>query len=77
MDSAMIKAFEIRERYEKIWMALENVTAVGTGMTSDGRTGIIISMEKDDIVTKNIFPPEIEGVPVELRISGNIDAGSG
>lgn len=55
-------------------MGLERVTAVGTGITSNGKPGIIISLDKEDSATRNIFPPEIEGVPVEVRIAGKIDA---
>jgi hypothetical protein len=75
MDKLLIKAREVKNRYEKIWMGLENVTSVGTGITSKGKPGIIISMEKDNVYVRNIFPPEIEGVQVEIKVSGNIDAG--
>jgi hypothetical protein len=73
MDHNLQRAREIRKRYEDIWMDLEFVTSIGIGLTSSGNTGIIISMEKDDPAIKNIFPAEIEGIPVEVRISGEIN----
>jgi hypothetical protein len=73
MNKLLIKVREVKNRYEMIWMGLEDVTSVGTGITSKGKPGIIISMEKDNVSIKNIFPPEIEGVQVEIRVSGNID----
>ena len=74
MKDPLIKAGEVKNRYSQIWMGLDCVTAVGTGITSNGKPGIIISMEKEDTATRNIFPPEIEGIPVEVKITGEIDA---
>ncbi len=74
MKSSVTKAGEIIKRYEQIWMGLENVTGVGTGKTNDGRTCLVISLVKDDQFTRDIFPSEIEGLPVQVRISGNFDA---
>jgi hypothetical protein len=74
MDKLMIKASEVKNRYEKIWMGIENVTSVGTGITSKGKPGIIISLERDEATVRNIFPPELEGVQLEIVISGNIDS---
>jgi hypothetical protein len=69
-----IKAAEIKNRYEILWMGLKNVTSVGTGKTSDGKTSIVISLAIDDPETRSIFPAEIEDIPLEFRISGDIDA---
>ncbi len=64
------KAAQLKKIYGKIWLGLDKVTAVGTGRTRDGRTGIIISLSSDDQATRDIFPPEIEDVPIEFRITG-------
>lgn len=74
MTNSVNKAEELIKRYKHIWMGLENVTGVGKGKTKDGRTCIVISMTKDDPATRNIFPLEIEGLPIEIRISGEINA---
>ncbi len=75
MKNSIKKALKIRKRYEKIWMGLENVTAVGAGKTKEGKPCIVISMLKEDPATRDIFPQEIEDVPIELIIIGKIDAG--
>lgn len=74
MTNSVNKAEELIKRYKHIWMGLENVTGVGKGKTKDGRTSIVISLSKDDPATRNIFPAEIEGLPIEIRISGEINA---
>ena len=74
MNSSVKKAEEIIKRYAQIWMGLENVTGIGTGKTNDGRICLVISMAKDDQATRDIFPAEIEGLPVEVRIGGKFDA---
>ncbi len=73
MDSSFRKATEIKDRYEVVWMGLKNVTSVGTGKTRDGKSSIVISLAIDDPETKSIFPVEIEDIPIEFRISGDID----
>jgi hypothetical protein len=73
MEDLLKKANMIKKRYEGIWMALDNITGVGTGLTASGIPGIIISMEKEDARTRDLFPPRIEGVPVELKLSGKIN----
>ncbi|MFP4366476.1 MAG: hypothetical protein ACLFQA_05220 [Bacteroidales bacterium] len=74
MTNSVNKADELIKRYRNIWMGLENVNGIGKGKTKDGRYCIVISMVKDDPATRNIFPAEIEGLPVEVRISGEINA---
>ena len=74
MESSLRKAGKIVSRYEQIWMGLKNVSAVGTGKTREGKLCIVISLSRDDPYTRNIFPAEIEGIPVDVRISGKVDA---
>ena len=75
MDNLTKKAGKIINRYKKIWMGLENVSAVGIGKTCDGIPCIIISLSRDDPATREIFPLEIEDIPIEFMVSGTIDAG--
>ncbi len=73
MDYNIRKAKKIINRYEQIWMGLKNVSSIGTGKTSEGRLCIVISLSGDDPKTRRIFPAEIEGIPVEVRIIGKVD----
>ena len=73
MDGSIRKAGKIVSRYEQIWMGLKNVSAVGTGKTSEGKLCIVISLSSEDPYTRSIFPPEIEGIPVDVRITGKVD----
>lgn len=73
MEDSVSKATGIIKLYEKLWLELENVTGVGTGKTKEGRTCLVISLSEDNQATRDIFPAEIEGIPVEFRISGEID----
>ncbi len=72
MTESMGKAKKIKKLYEEIWLELDNVTAVGSGKTKDGRICLVISLSHDDPVTRNIFPREIEDIPIEFRISGEM-----
>ncbi len=72
MDSSHNKAKKIIERYGEIWMGMEYITSVGIGKTDEGDTAIVISLEKDNPSTRDIFPAEIEDIPVRFKISGTI-----
>ncbi len=74
MDEAMDKVRKIKSIYEDIWLELEKVTAVGTGRAKDGRTALVISLSSDDKATKDIFPAEVEGIPIEFRVTGEAEA---
>ena len=68
----MIKA--IKRKYEPIWLALPEVVAVGIGKTSDGATGIIISVRSLTGTVRSSIPSAIEGIPIEIQVSGEIKA---
>ncbi|TVR70458.1 MAG: hypothetical protein EA408_11185 [Marinilabiliales bacterium] len=70
MENSDEQAKMIISRYGEIWMGLDSVTSIGVGKTDEGKTTIIISLEKDIPATRDVFPAEIEGVPVQIRISG-------
>jgi hypothetical protein len=74
MTESMVKVNKIKKLYEEIWLELDNVTAVGSGKTKDGRICLVISLNCDDPATRDIFPREIEDIPIEFRISGGMDA---
>jgi hypothetical protein len=70
----MERLMKIKSIYEGIWLELDKVTAVGEGRTKDGRPALIISLSSDDQATKDIFPAEVEGIPIEFRITGEQEA---
>jgi hypothetical protein len=74
MSNSSKKAKKIIDRYKMIWMTIDNVTSVGTGKTDDGRVCLIISLSEDNEATKELFPAEIEDLPVQFRISRQPDA---
>ncbi len=68
------KAEKILARYKNKWLALENVTSAGIGRTSKGSPCIIISLAQEDNAIREMMPPEIDGIPLEVKVSGEIDA---
>lgn len=74
MDTSLERARKIIKTYRDVWLGLENISSVGTGRTDDGRVCIVISMVKDDPATRDIFPGELDDIPVEFSISGKINA---
>ncbi len=73
MENLQNKAERIKKTYSDIWLGLDHVAAVGTGTTNDNQICIVISLEEDDESTRNIFPKEIEDIPVEFKITGKLE----
>ena len=73
MESTDEHAKKIINRYEEIWMGLDGVTSVGLGKTAEGAASIIISLEQDTPSTRDIFPVEIEGIPLQFKICGKTE----
>ncbi len=72
MTAELDKIREIRRKYEKLWLQLNGVVAVGTGKTSRGKLGIIVSVKKKEPHILKTIPPEVEKVPVEIQETGEI-----
>lgn len=67
------KAVEVKRNYEKQWLTIRGVVAVGVGIT-EGRPGVIVSVDKSpDSVAKQI-PEVVDGVKVVIRQTGEIKA---
>ena len=64
----------LKKKYEKEWLRIPQVQAIGIGVTREGKQGIIISVVQVDKTLKQQLPVEVEGVPVELRKSGPFSA---
>jgi hypothetical protein len=67
------KAKEVKQRYEKGWLAMNGVTAVGIGLVQN-EVGIIISVEKDKAKVQAQIPHEIDGIPTSIRLTGRLNA---
>jgi len=74
MSDQIEKIRAVKLKYEKSWMALEGIVAVGIGKTSAGKTGIIVSVKEDVKKYRRKIADEIEGVPVEIQETGEIKA---
>ncbi|GAB4372638.1 MAG: hypothetical protein Kow0042_16030 [Calditrichia bacterium] len=68
------KIREVKKRYEKQWLAIPEVVGVGIGTTSKKGIGIIISVKQNPESVRQQIPSEIEGVPVEIRETGELKA---
>lgn len=74
MENEIQHIKNIKKQYEHTLLKVKNVVAVGIGMTSDQRNGIIISVVKESQKTRSKIPNQIEGIPVEVKITGKIKA---
>jgi len=74
MSDQIEKIKIIKKKFEKTWLALEGVVAVGIGKTSDGNLGIIVSVKEHDKKYKQQIPSNIEGVLIEIQETGEITA---
>ena len=75
MSDTTQKAKQIKHQYEKSWMSLKEVRAVGVGYLSDSRkVGIVVSVSGNPEKIRKRIPVEVEGVPVEIQQTGEFRA---
>lgn len=74
MSENMEKIRSIKSTNERNWMALPGVVAVGIGLVSGGKTGIVISVAKNLSEIRSKIPATVEGIPVEVQETGEIRA---
>ncbi len=74
MNISLEKLRRVKDKYEKKWMQLPEVQAVGIGHTTEGKPGIIITVSKLDKRVQKRFPSELEGASIELRQGGPFSA---
>ena len=65
------RAAEVKERHADRLMANPDVVGAGVGVTQDGKPGVIILTKQPGVVG---VPTELEGVPVEVVVTGEIFA---
>jgi hypothetical protein len=46
MSEPLEKIREVKKKYEKTWLSISGIVAVGIGKTSGGALGIIVSVKK-------------------------------
>ena len=76
------RAKAAKGRHEKEFMSKPNVVAVGIGVGQQGQLKgqvcIVVSVTKkvprDQLAPEDMIPEEVEGVPVEVQVTGEIRA---
>lgn len=63
------EAIEIKQEYEKEWLAIREVTAVGVGNIED-KLGIIVSVSENPDKVREQIPNQVGGVPVTIQQTG-------
>lgn len=74
MNNDPSRAVEVKRKHEKAWLAVRGVVAVGVGQGADTAPCIVVSVESDPERIRREIPAEVEGVPVEIRVSGPMRA---
>ena len=74
MPDHIMEIINTKKSYEKSWLAMKNVVAVGLGKTSDGSLGIIISVNKNASQIRKKIPSQIEQINIEIQETGEINA---
>ena len=64
----------VKARREREWLALEGVVAVGVGVTDRRGPGILVSVLELTGDLRERIPRRVEGVPVEIRETGELRA---
>lgn len=74
MSEETERAKRVKRENEARWLGLEGVVAVGVGQTADGRPAVVVSVRADDARLRRALPAQVDGVPVEVRVSGDLRA---
>jgi hypothetical protein len=73
MTGKVRSAADVKLRYERKWLEIEGITAIGLGLINNEQC-IIISVEENIDEVRALIPGKVEGIPVEIRISGKLMA---
>ncbi len=73
MDEATEKAIRVKNMYRDEWLQISDVVAAGVGI-ENGRPAVIISVEKRASAVRRQIPEQIDGVPVIVRQTGELNA---
>jgi hypothetical protein len=67
------KAGEVKKKFERAWLGMKGVSAVGLGLVNN-TLGIIISVDSSESTIRAKIPAEIEGVPIKVESIGTLRA---
>ncbi len=82
-EKAVQQAIAVKARHEARLMQKANVVGVGVGFREEGGkltdqvalvVNVIRKLPKDQLAPEDLIPTEIEGVPVDVRETGEIRA---
>ncbi len=69
-DAAVRKVMAVQDRYTDVLMSFENVNGTGTALSESGELTIVIFTIDDRDMP--LLPTELEGIPVERKVIGEI-----
>ncbi|HHJ53433.1 MAG TPA: hypothetical protein ENJ89_09585 [Caldithrix abyssi] len=72
--TSLDKIKRVKSKYQRAWLSIPGVVAVGIGTLRDGSAGIIVSVERPDETVRQQIPERVEDVPVEIQVTGKIKA---
>lgn len=79
-EGALVDISEVSEEslqnYERDLMAIDGVEGVGVGRCGD-QDCLIVFIREDEPAIRDQIPSQIDGIPIEIQVSGPIEAGSG
>ncbi len=67
------KALLVKQKYEKRWLKINGVTAVGIGSDQNNAVIIITVVDNQEKVSKQV-PENIDGISVKIKASGKFKA---
>lgn len=79
-DSEILEqARRVSRGHAKQLMQKANVVGVGVGLAAAGGFAVVVmvnrKLPRDQLKPEDLLPPEIEGIPVEVREVGELRAG--
>ena len=74
MSEPLEEVRAVKQKHETRWLACPGVVAVGIGQRVDGKPKIVVSVESDSVRIRREIPEEVEGVPVEIQVTGPMRA---
>ncbi len=82
-ESAILRAIEVKSRYEASLLKKANVVSVGVGFRQQGgevtyEVALVVSVTRKlppaQLSPQDIIPDKIEGIPVDVRETGTMRA---
>lgn len=73
LSSTEEEVLKLKWAHESSLMAIENVTGVGVGSSSDGDPCIRVYVSELTPAMQDRIPRYLNGVKVEIHVSGSID----